>query len=72
MSVATNDITVATTGGGDTFDSILNDYTTASGSYVQILKPQDPEVIPSSYFADVDSTLRFMAKSIINQIDFSS
>jgi hypothetical protein len=72
LNVVSNDITVAYIGGGDTFDAISNSYTTASGSYVQILRTQDPEVIPSSYFADVDSTLRFMAKSLINQIDFSS
>lgn len=53
------------------FDGITNTYTTASGSYIQILRKQDPEVKPNSYCSDIDTLTRFMAKSMINQIDFS-
>jgi hypothetical protein len=63
---------VVATIGNNSFDGISNNYTTSSGSYVQILKKQDPDVEPNNYFDDMDGVLRYMSKSLINQLDFSS
>lgn len=71
LGVLNDDITVAVSGTNN-FDGITNSYTTAAGSYIQILRKQDPEVKPNDYFEDVDATLRFISKSLINQVDFSS
>ena len=65
------DITVAVSGTNG-FTGIKNSYLTADGTYIQVLHKQDPDVKPISYFEDMDATLRYMAKSLINQIDFSS
>lgn len=67
---------ISATGGSITVstDSVLgisHNYTTASGSYVQILKMADPDNRTNSYHKDTDELLRYMAKNIINQIDFS-
>jgi hypothetical protein len=70
LTVSGIDITVATVA-TNAFDGIQNDYAIADSSYVQILRKQDPDVKPYSYFDDVDGILRFMAKNLINQVDFS-
>ena len=57
--------------GTEGYIGITNDYLTADGSYIQVLKKQDPEPAANSYFDDVDGLLRYMNKCIINQIDFS-
>jgi hypothetical protein len=54
------------------FDGIQNNYNVADGAYVQVLRKQDPDNKPNNYFEDIDSLLRYMSKSLINQIDFSS
>jgi hypothetical protein len=54
------------------FDGIKHNYSVASGSYVQILRKQDPDNMPNPYLFEIDSMLRYMSKCIINQIDFSS
>lgn len=71
LTVSGTSITVAVTATNG-FNGITHNYTTASGSYVQVLKKQDPDVKPTSYFDDIDSVMRYMAKNIVNQIDFSS
>ncbi len=60
-------ITVA----ADSISGIANSYTTAAGSYIQVLKKGDPDNLPDSYHKDTDELLRYMAKIMINQIDFS-
>lgn len=55
-----------------TFSSavIANSYT-ADEAKVQLLREQDPEADPISWFNDVDGVIRHGIKSMINQIDFS-
>lgn len=43
-----------------------------TGTKVQILREQDPDVEPTSYYTNIDTITRFGLKSIINQIDYSS
>lgn len=57
-------ITVANT-------AITHNYTVANSSYVQILRKVDPDLRVNSYHKDTDELLRYMAKIVINQIDFS-
>ena len=53
-------------------------YTAISGTYtanaakVQILRPQDPNARPTSWFNSVDELIRYGVKGIVNQIDYSS
>jgi hypothetical protein len=62
---STPNITVSST-------AISHDYTTASGAYIQVLKKTDPDNRTDSYVKDADELLRYMAKIIINQLDYSS
>lgn len=71
IGVSGNDVTVAVSGTNG-YVGVSNSYAVADGSYVQILKKQDPDVAPNPYLGDMDATLRYMSKSLINQIDFSS
>lgn len=71
LGVSNGDLTVPTTA-TNSFDGIANSYLVADGAYIQIIRKQDPDVVPNSYCTDVDSLFRYMSKSIINQIDFSS
>lgn len=65
------DIVVATDA-VNSYIGINHDYTTSSGARVQILREQDPDGEPLSWYTDIDSITRFGIKSIINQIDYSS
>jgi hypothetical protein len=56
----------------NSYVGVANSYTTASGTKVQILREQDPEQVPASYYDTIDSVVRWGIKSIANQIDFSS
>lgn len=71
LAISGTNVTVPITGTNG-FDGIANDYATASGSQVQLLRMQDPDVRPLTYFDSVDSLVRYGIKSIINQIDYSS
>jgi hypothetical protein len=70
LGVSGGDITVPVSGTND-FDGITNNYTTDSGSFIQVLKRQDPENSPNSYCTSIDELTRYMATNLINQIDFS-
>lgn len=70
LGVNSTNITVATLGTNG-FTGIANSYTVADGAYVQILQKGDPDNKPDSYYSDIDELLRYMAKIMINQIDFS-
>jgi len=70
LAVATTNITVATLA-TNSFTGIAHSYTVASGAYVQIVQKADPNNLPNNYYSDVDELLRYMAKIMINQIDFS-
>lgn len=70
LGVATTDITVATSATNG-FIGINNSYSVANGAFVQILQKADPNNTPNNYYNDVDGLLRYMAKIMINQIDFS-
>ncbi|RKX67068.1 MAG: hypothetical protein DRP42_01470 [Tenericutes bacterium] len=56
----------------NSFVGIVNGYTVASGTKVQILREQDPEGTPTMWHDAVDSICRYGVKTIINQIDYSS
>lgn len=75
VDVTKTSIGVATSGTNG-YVGIANNYciatTNSGGSMIQILREQDPDNKPNTYFESVDSLLRFGSKSIINQIDFSS
>jgi hypothetical protein len=70
LNVNTNNITVPTSGTNG-YVGIKHSYTTANGSYIQVLQKGDPDNTPDSYYSDIDELLRYMAKIMINQIDFS-
>ncbi len=70
LNVATTNITVATTATNG-FVGINNSYTVADGAYIQILQKADPDNSPDSYYSNIDELLRYMAKIMINQIDFA-
>lgn len=53
------------------YQGITNGYT-SSETKVQILREQDPENEPVSYYKTVDDISRWGLKSITNQLDFSS
>ena len=54
------------------YTGILIDYAVADGAMVQVIKEQDPDNKPNSYFESVDSLLRFATKVVINQIYYGS
>lgn len=54
-----------------TSGTISNSYT-AEQAKVQLLKMNDPEFEPTSYYGDVDGVARFGLKHMVNQIDYSS
>ena len=70
LNVATTNITVATSATNG-FTGITHSYSVASGAYIQILQKADPDNLPNNYYSDIDELLRYMAKIMINQIDFS-
>ncbi len=51
--------------------AIGNNYTEASGAYIQKLVKTDPDSKTDNYYNNTDELLRYMAKIMINQIDFS-
>lgn len=51
-------------------NSITHNYTSEE-SKVQLLREQDPEASPSSWFNDIDKITRHGVKHIVNLIDFS-
>ena len=53
------------------YQGITNSYTSTE-TKVQILREQDPENEPVSYYETVDDVSRWGLKSITNQLDFSS
>ncbi len=55
-----------------TFDALAYTYSGSGVSKVQLLRIQDPEQEPNSYYTTVDSAVRWGLLSVINQIDFSS
>jgi len=71
ITVSGTQITVPTQAANG-FIGIQHSYAVTDGSYVQILRKQDPDNKPDNYFEDIDALLRYMSKSLINQIDFSS
>lgn len=71
ISVASNVLTVPVSGTNG-FNAIKNNYNTVSGTYLQIVKKNDPEYKPLSYITDIDDIVRTSIKNIIGQIDYSS
>jgi hypothetical protein len=61
-------VVVSTIGQG----GITYNYTTDSGTKIQILREQDPEGEPRSHYNDMDSIIRWGIKTTSNQIDYSS
>lgn len=54
------------------YDGISNNYYTASGTKLQLLREQDPDGEPKSYYTDIDSVVRLGVKTMMSQIDYSS
>jgi len=50
---------------------IANNYTTVSGAKIQLLREQDPDGAPRSYYNNIDSLVRFGIRAMISQIDYS-
>lgn len=69
--IASNFTTGTVTVSSDPVLGIANNYTVASGAYIQVLKKSDPDNRVDSFHRDTDELLRYMAKVMINQIDFS-
>ena len=70
-SVSTNTLTVPVSGTNG-FNAISNNYTVASGTFLQIVKKNDPDYVPASFITDMDSIVRTSVKNLIGQIDYSS
>ena len=68
-SLGTLTVPVSGTNG---FTGIKHNYSVSDGSYIQVMNKTDPDQEPNSYCKDTDELLRYMAKILINQIDFSS
>ena len=62
-------IVATTTNNG--YTAIVNSYT-ANKAKVQLLREQDPEGTPTSWYTSIDQLIRFGIKTIANQIDYSS
>ena len=62
---------VVSTTATNSFAGIMNSYTTGEAK-VQILREQDPDQTPVSYYSSVDDITRWGIMSIVNQIDFSA
>lgn len=71
IAVSSNNITVATSGTNG-FTGISHDYTADTATVIQVLSKNDPDNTPDNYYSTIDGLLRYMAKIIINQVDFSS
>jgi hypothetical protein len=54
------------------YAAITHNYTIADGARIQLLREQDPEGEPSSWYDSVDSVVRYGIKVIVNEIDYSS
>ena len=58
--------------------SAANGFTGIANSYIggeariQLLREQDPESIPNSWYTSIDQLVRYGIKAMINQIDYSS
>lgn len=63
--------TGAITVSSDPVLGIANNYLVADGAYIQVVKKADPDNRVDSFHRDTDELLRYMAKVMINQIDFS-
>jgi hypothetical protein len=72
ISGTTSTSVVVPTSSSNNYVGIANNYTTASGARVQVLRQQDPDGRPTMWYTDVDSIVRWGIKSIVNQIDYSS
>lgn len=72
LSGTTDTSVIVPTTVNNSYRGIVNDYTTAAGAKIQILREQDPDADPTAWYTDIDSVVRFGVKSIINQIDYSS
>lgn len=53
------------------FSGIVNDYS-ANGAKLQLLREQDPEGVPTSWYTTVDQLIRYGIKNLASQIDYSS
>jgi len=71
LSGTTDTSIVVATLGDNGFDGITHTYAT-TGSKVQLLTAQDPDVKPSSYYNSIDEIVRQGIKRMIAQIDYSS
>ena len=65
-----SNIKVATMSNND-YIGITNSYL-ANSAKIQLLRQQDPESVPPSWYNSIDQLVRYSIKAMINQIDYSS
>lgn len=71
LSGTTDTSVVVSTTATNKFHGVQNNYV-AGEAKIQLLREQDPDQMPVSYYDTVDGIIRWGIKSIANQIDFSS
>lgn len=71
LSGTTDSSIVVATEAANNYAGIVNNYT-ASKAKLQLLREQDPESVPTSWYTSIDQLVRFGIKTIANQIDYSS
>ena len=59
------------TSGINGFTALSNSYT-ANNAKIQLLKQQDPEGTPTSWYNSIDKLVRYGIKVMASQIDYSS
>lgn len=71
LSGTTDSSIVVATTTNNGYTAINNNYS-ANKAKIQLLREQDPESVPTSWYTSIDQLVRFGIKTIANQIDYSS
>lgn len=71
LSGTTDSSIVVATTGTNGYVGISNSYN-ANGAKLQLLKEQDPEGTPTSWYTSIDQLIRYGIKVMASQIDYSS
>ncbi len=71
LSGTTDTSIIVATESTNGFTGIANGYT-GGEARIQLLKEQDPESIPNSWYTSIDQLVRYGIKVMVNQTDYSS
>lgn len=71
LSGTTDSIIKVATLGNNGFTGINNNYS-ANSAKLQLLREQDPEGVPTSWYTSIDQLIRYGIKNLASQIDYSS